>query len=217
MWVKFRDTLYDIKMRKMDSDRSLKMFALSFALVFIVLIFLRVYVFSSVVVSGTSMENTLKSGDLLIVDKLREPKRGDIVVFYVATIDDNGNITYELNEKGEKIFYIKRIIADSGDTIYWIDGNVSIEYETDEGRYHVDLSETYTKDKSSTYSMDPLGDNAKGISVPENKVFVMGDNRKVSKDSREIGFVDKRLILGVVPEFVVKNKGTKLRYLFRLF
>ena len=133
--------------------------------------------FRIVIVSGPSMKNTLIDGDYLLLlsnNIYPNPKHGDIIV---ASKDNFKN--------GEPI--IKRVIATEGQT-------VDIDFEA--GVVYVDgvaLQEDYTL--TPTNLME-------GISFPivveEDCLFVMGDNRNESKDSRnpEIGLVDKREVLG---------------------
>ena len=133
--------------------------------------------FRVVVVSGPSMQNTLIDGDyLLLIGKpfYTQPARGDIIV---AAKDSYGN--------GTPI--VKRIIATEGQV-------VDIDFET--GVVTVDgeiLDEPYIKNltRMSEGMVFPL-------KVEEGCVFVMGDNRMNSKDSRDpvIGLIDKREILG---------------------
>ncbi len=139
-------------------------------------------------VDGTSMLNTLRHGEMLIVtDLFYHPQREDIIVFH-----QTGNT---LNEP-----VVKRVIATEGE---WI----SIEKENshslivtiyDENMQNpVVLEEDYANyDQGiSTYRYD-----GEPKQVPEGCIFVMGDNRGNSLDSRaqSIGFVDVRRILGKV-------------------
>ena len=142
------------------------------AILIIFLIFFRV-----VVVSGPSMQNTLVDGDyLLLVGKpfYTQPARGDIIV---AAKDSYGN--------GTPI--VKRIIATEGQV-------VDIDFET--GVVMVDgiaLEEPYIK------SLTKLSEGVQfPLKVEPGCVFVMGDNRMNSKDSRDpiIGQIDTREILG---------------------
>ena len=125
---------------------------------------------------GLSMEPTIMSGDKLSVEKTEgTPKCGDIVVI----------------SWGEDNVYIKRVIAVGGQTL-WLD------YDGD--RIVVDgeeLSEPYIK--GSTYS-GVTENYLVPYNMPEGKVFVMGDNRGESIDSRssEIGLIDEKDIIGRV-------------------
>lgn len=127
-------------------------------------------------VDGSSMEPTLHNGDRLISSRLfYTPDYGDIVV-----------IT-QPNPKNEPL--IKRVIATEGQV-------VDIDFKT--GIVSVDgnqLLEPYTKEPTySKYDVDFP------IEVPQGHVFVMGDNRNDSWDSRDsaVGMVDERYILGRV-------------------
>ena len=133
--------------------------------------------FRVVVVTGSSMYNTLIDGDYLLLISstfYRQPQQGDIIVASKDSFDDGKPI-------------VKRVIATEGQF-------VDIDFET--GTVYVDgvaLEEAYTYTKTT---LD------EGVSFPlrveTGHVFVLGDNRDRSKDSRspEIGQVDHREILG---------------------
>lgn len=128
-------------------------------------------------VSGASMRETLQNGDkLLVVNRhlCGEYRQGDIVIFQRPDFED-----------GEQI--VKRVIATAGQTVD-IDfnaGAVSVDGEV--------LEEPYTREP--TWLDEGL---EFPVTVPEGCVFVMGDNRNDSKDSRyvELGSVDTRHIIG---------------------
>ena len=143
----------------------------------ILLVFL--LLFRVVVVSGGSMNQTLFDGDyLLLINNVfySEPKQGDIIVASKESFKD-----------GEPI--IKRVIATEGQWVD-IDFNMGVVYVNGTA-----LDEPYTATPTNLYE---------GVNFPllvdEGCIFVMGDNRNASKDSRstEIGQVDKREILGKV-------------------
>lgn len=144
------------------------------ALVACVLIF--VFAFRIVGVEGGSMEDTLIEGDRLIITKLFfEPEYGDIVVLRKDTFSTKP--------------IVKRIIATEGQVV---------EIDFDLGIVYVDgnaLDEPYTKTPTNSRQ-----DFIRRVEVPEGCVFVMGDNRNRSTDSRTdtIGCVDTRYILGEV-------------------
>ena len=133
--------------------------------------------FRIVVVSGPSMNNTLIDGDwLLLLSNViyREPERGDIIVASKDSFDEGAPI-------------IKRVIATEGQTV---------DIDFDAGIVMVNgaaLDEPYTL--TPTNLMEGM---VFPLTVDEGCVFVMGDNRNVSKDSRstEIGLIDCRQILG---------------------
>ena len=136
-----------------------------------------VLVFRVVVVSGPSMYDTLWDGDwLLLISNAfyQEPEFGDIVVVCQDSYND-----------GEPI--VKRVIATEGQTV---------DIDFDAGVVYVDgiaLQEDYT------YTPTNMQEGvAFPLTVEEGCIFVLGDNRNRSKDSRspEIGLVDKREVLG---------------------
>jgi len=103
-------------------------------------------------------------------------KRGDIVVF------ENQETAEELKkqEKDESGF-VKRVVGVAGDTVTIRDGYVVVNKET--------LPEPYTLKPRSTFGGTEVQD-CEAVTVPEGKLMVLGDNRKVSLDSRQIGFID---------------------------
>lgn len=156
--------------------------AVVFSLAFVVLLF--TFIFRIVGVDGPSMLNTLQDGNRLIICNINyTPKHGDIVV--LPTKDES-----------VKKPLIKRIIAVGGDT-------VDINYGTNQvfvnGKAQ---AEPYIKDSdiidpSIYHDYDPT---KMPITVPKGYVFVMGDNRNNSLDSRSshIGMIDSRYIMGKV-------------------
>lgn len=128
-------------------------------------------------VRGTSMYPTLNNGDkMLVSDFFFTPKAGDVVVFKKDEYDPDRAL-------------VKRVIATEGQ---------EINIDFDRGIVYVDgksLEEDYISELTTT-KLDFIGPKK----VPEGCVFVMGDNRNMSTDSRksEIGMVDSRLILGKV-------------------
>ncbi len=130
-------------------------------------------------VDGDSMNNTLQDGELMLVWSLGyTPQQGDIVVLNKTTADHLG---------GRAI--VKRVIATGGQT-------VDIDYAT--STVYVDgevLDEPYIWEPM----IDRLGPQGQThIEVPEGSIFVMGDNRNGSDDSRDIliGTVDEDYVLG---------------------
>ena len=145
------------------------------ALLICVLVF--VFVMRIMDVHGTSMVPTLHNGDkVLVSDLFYEPARGDIVVFKKDGYDDNKAL-------------VKRVVAVAGDVVN-IDFDRGIVYINGEA-----AEEDYI-DVLTTTKIDFIGPQT----VPENCLFVMGDNRNASTDSRDkrIGMVDKRLVIGKV-------------------
>ena len=139
------------------------------------------YVGQRTVVHGDSMDNTLKDGQNLIMDKIsyrfHDPERFDIVIF-------PGPV-----ENGEHPYYIKRVIGLPGETVQIKDGKVYIdEKELTEDVYGI-----------TDYIEEP-GIAREPIALGEDEYFCLGDNRPVSYDSRyeAVGVVDRSEFIGKV-------------------
>lgn len=143
----------------------------------IICVILFIFFIRIIDVSGTSMNPTLLNGDkMLVSDLFYRPKAGDVVVFKTDSYDPDKAL-------------VKRIIATEGQEI-------NIDFEN--GIVYVNgdpIQEDYINELTNT-KLDFIGPQT----VPEGCVFVMGDNRNASTDSRkkEIGMVDERMILGRV-------------------
>lgn len=132
--------------------------------------------FDSTQVAGHSMNDTLKDGDTVLIDKVcyefREPKRYDLIIFEpkVANVSK---------------YYVKRIIGLPGETVLIRDGKVYIDGK----RLESDLIET------EIYN---AGLAAEPIVLGSNQFFVLGDNRNNSDDSRfsNVGLVSGKDIIG---------------------
>jgi signal peptidase I len=154
----------------------------------VIALFIRTFIVQAFKIPSGSMLETLQIGDQILVNKFiygvkipftdgrvlipfKDPKRGDIVVF-------------EYPEDPSKDF-IKRVVAVAGDTVAIIDKQLYVN-----GKPVAD--EPY-----AMYSTLPThADNMTPVVVPEDKLFVMGDNRDNSHDSRFWGFVDLSAVKG---------------------
>jgi signal peptidase I len=125
-------------------------------------------------VEGQSMAPTLADQDRLIVNKLiyrlGAPRRGDIVMLYYPIDPDKS--------------FVKRVIAEEGDTVRIVDGRVYVN--------GVPLSDEYVPTEYRSH--DDWGPQT----IPEGYYFVMGDHRNNSSDSRHWGMVPKKYIIGKV-------------------
>jgi signal peptidase I len=133
-------------------------------------------------VNGPSMEKTLYHNEMLLVsDLLYEPKRGDIIVFH-----DTGYYNEAI---------VKRIIAVGGDTIN-IDFATWTVTVTDKNGNTFVVDEDYAFFDENRHNQ--MSTQHYPCEIPEGKLFVMGDNRYNSSDSRfdAIGLVDEREVLG---------------------
>ena len=133
------------------------------------------------IVEGNSMQNTLQDNDkLLITNFMYEPEQKDVIVVYSEALD--------------KII-VKRVIATEGQIVRITSTDVYVDgIRLDESDY------VYTGDYNfgmSEYKYLPKGEVFE-ITVPEGEIFVMGDHRNDSKDSRDIGTIPEECIIGKV-------------------
>lgn len=164
--------------KKKNSLREAVEYAESLAVVFVVMLLIFTFIARPATVDGESMIPTLQNGERLVISNLfYEPTAGDIVVL-CGEAD---------REEGKNL--IKRIIATEGQTI-------DIDFEA--GEVYVDgqkLDEPYILEP--TY----LDEGTEfPLTVPEGEIFVMGDNRNGSRDSRSltVGTVKEEYIVGRV-------------------
>lgn len=156
------------KPRKIDSVFD---FVELFVFTLLAVMVLTSFFFRNSIVDGDSMNGTLKDGEhLIITDVFYTPERGDIIVFEDFTIDTTEPL-------------VKRVIAVEGDMIRVTGGNVYVNEEL--------ITEPYVSSLETRKDV-PL------MTVPEGEVFVMGDNRGDSHDSRDFGTVSVDSILGKV-------------------
>lgn len=155
-------------------------------------LFIRTFVIQAFKIPSGSMLNTLLIGDHILVNKFiygiknplngntwipfKEPDRRDIVVF-----------KYPVNPAQD---YIKRVVGIEGDTIEIKNKKVYVNGEPQDEEYAIFLDS-----KVLPGSIQPR-DNMGPITVPENSLFVMGDNRDNSYDSRFWNFVDLKAVKG---------------------
>ncbi len=144
----------------------------------IVALLIKTFVVQAFRIPSESMVPTLEVGDRVLVNKLsydaHDLNRGDVVVF-----DRPSGLPAGPDDPKE---LIKRVIGLPGDTIVAKDGSIYV----DDRR----LDEPYLSDAASTYNLD------EPITVPEGQVWVMGDNRTNSEDSRSFGPIDADTIVG---------------------
>lgn len=160
------------------------------------------YIFSFSVVSGDSMYPTLNGDDrILALEVAYTPQRGDIVIIDNRTaglIDENGNVT---EKEALNCMISKRIVAVSGDTIDFDfeNGTVTVNDEVLQESY---ISEPTTRNEEPAFEYP--------LTIPEGYVFVLGDNRNISMDSRHSN-------IGLVPEDEVIGKAILRVYPFNAF
>jgi signal peptidase I len=150
----------------------IKEFLQSLVIAAVLAFFIITFVAQSFVVDGRSMEPTLHNGERLFVNKFiyrfHPPERGDIIVF--------------TPQGAPKKKYIKRVIGLPGETVSFKDGQTYINGEP--------IAESYIN--------EPVDQETGTYQIPQESVFVMGDNRNHSADSRFsiVGYVDYNSISG---------------------
>jgi signal peptidase I len=170
--------------------------------VFAIAIFLFIYLllFQPHKIKGASMSPTFPDGEYLLTDKvtyrMREPQRGDVIVFKARVA------------QGEE--FIKRIIGLPGESVSIKNGKIFIN--------NIALNENVYLDSGIITSGSAFLQDEISIIVPKDEYFVLGDNRPHSSDSRSWGFVTKKEISGRawLVYWPPKNAGvvSKIKYNF---
>ncbi|OFI49217.1 signal peptidase I [Floricoccus tropicus] len=185
-----------------------------FIVISLLFILTRVFIWAPVDVKGHSMDPNLADGQRLIMINSKNLNYSDIVV---------ANET----EDGENKKIIKRVIGLPGDSVEFNNDTLTINGKTHEEPYLDEYKKEFKKDRlKETYSYDQFFQEKAAevpaftvdsndsptfkIVVPENQYLLLGDNRVISKDSREVGTFEKEDIMGkaVFRIWPFKNIGT---------
>ena len=177
---------------KEKTKSNVKEYIESIIIAILIALFIRTFIICAYKIPSRSMVETLLVGDHILVNKflygvkipllrntiipVREPKRGEIVVFIFP------------NDRSKD--FIKRVIGVGGDTIEIKNKKIFIN-----GKEYSDSYGIYSDNIIYPATMQPR-DNFGPITVPKNSIFVMGDNRDESLDSRFWGFVDLKDVEG---------------------
>lgn len=139
-----------------------------YIVIIIVVILIRAFIVTPVIVDGDSMNPTLKNNELVLLNKWDKSfDRFDIVV---------------LKYKNEKL--VKRIVGLPGEHIKYVDSKLYVNNKV--------VEEGFISDYTADFDITLLEETK----IPEHKYFVMGDNRNNSTDGRYIGFVDEKDLVG---------------------
>lgn len=173
------------KKKKPDKKKSFAEELVSTLLYIIVItgifVAIRTFLFAPVSVEGDSMNPTLEHEDRLLLNKVSSIDRFDIVVFPAP-------------EDGNKQF-IKRVIGVPGDEIAYYEQTLYINGEPVTEDY-VDLTQE-SQEITDYYNGDFTLSSLQGVEkVPDGMLFVLGDNRVNSKDSRSFGFIPEESVIG---------------------
>ena len=180
---------------------------------------IRINFFDYLYVSGSSMYPTLEDKQMILVDKtIKDFKRGQVVSFHASP----NNPSPDSKDK----MYIKRIIGLPGDTVTYKDGKLYVndkevnqkflslkgndyKMESSEGTQKPSLSTRWDLGSLSEVNPNFNSWSRNQIKVPDGSVFVLGDHRSVSFDSRYFGFVKMETIQGVNRSFFWDNEQQK--------
>lgn len=146
---------------------------LPYLLIVVIVVLIRTFLVTPAKVDGSSMEPTLKNNNLVILNKL-DYKLNDIKRFDIVVVDYNG----------ERL--IKRIIGLPGEHVEFKENTLYVD--------GVIVNEDFNHKKTPDFKLEEIG----YMKIPGDKYFVVGDNRTGSSDSRVIGLIDRKEILGSV-------------------
>lgn len=143
-----------------------------YVIIIILVVLIRTFIITPVIVSGDSMNPTLNNGELLLVRKIgyneKTIDRFDIIV---------------IKEGNEEI--IKRVIGLPGEYVSYKNDKLYVNHKV--------VKEDYIHRKTDDFNLEEI---CTCSIIPEGKYLVLGDNRPISKDSRSIGLIDEEDIIG---------------------
>ena len=176
----------------MEKKKIIKEYLEPIAIAILIALFIRTFVVQAFKIPSSSMEPTLQVGDHLLVNKFiygikfpfigtkyfqfRKPQRGDIIVF--------------IYPKDRSKDFIKRVIGTEGEKVQIVRNKIYINNQLIEDPWG-----RYDQRASSTRYLQPM-EIFGPVTVPVNSVFVLGDNRDNSQDSRFWGFVNVNEVKG---------------------
>lgn len=150
-----------------------------YIIIIIVVVLIRTYIVTPVIVRGDSMDYTLKNGQVLFLSKIsykvHNIKRFDIIV--IKDIDED--------------LIIKRVIGMPGDYVEYKDNKLYIN--------HKEVKDKYGLGETNDFNLEEIckiNNNKCNKKIPEDMYLALGDNREVSADSRIKGLFNKKQILG---------------------
>lgn len=146
-----------------------------YIIILAVVLCIKFFVVTPIRVNGPSMEPTLKNGDIMILNEIgkyfRKYERFDIVVIHAKVYDKNEDI-------------IKRIIGLPGDSIFYKDDILYVNGEK--------VDEPFSREKTKDFDMDLFNVST----IPDGYYLVLGDNRVNSTDSRILGLIKEKDMMG---------------------
>ncbi len=180
-------------MSQQDKKKSvLREYTEAFIIAILLAVFIRTFIIQAFKIPSGSMLPTLQIGDHLLVSKfyygVKMPFTGKTLIPWHSP--EHGDVVVFKYPKDRSIDYIKRVIGVPGDTLKIVNKKIFINDKPIEDPHAHFMSTTIFKG-----SVSPR-DNFGPITVPQGKIFAMGDNRDNSSDGRFWGFVDQQDIRG---------------------
>lgn len=166
---------------KANTKKELISWIKTIAITAILIFLIHNFLMTAITVNGFSMSPTFEDREKVLVNRVSKIQRLDIVVFDAPDADD---------------LYIKRVIGLPGDSVevkddvLYINGNAVDEPYLEENK-----KEVPSANLTGNFTLEELTQESQ---VPEGMLFVMGDNRLDSKDSRIFGFIDEDALIGEV-------------------
>ena len=190
------DEVAETGKKKIDWKKEIREWIVTIVVAALIAFILQTFVMQIACVSGPSMESTLQDKDVLYVNKfMYTPEKGDVVIVNTEKLIDKNDPYYE--QKLKEKYHVKRIIATEGDSLYIDDenGDVYVNGEL--------IDEPYINNRTNingAFLFDLIMNGDFSLENPlvlkENEIFVMGDNRQHSLDSRANGPYTEDMIEG---------------------
>lgn len=160
--------------------KEIREWAVAIIIAIVVIAVIRMFLFVSFSVDGLSMDPTLKDGDRVVVNKF---------IYDLGEVEQDDVIVFESNQDSA---YVKRVIGVPGDTVEMVDKTVYLNGEPLQEGYVTHQGESYM----DNFTLSDFG--VEGGTIPEGHYLVLGDNRPISRDSRDFGLITEDSIIGEV-------------------
>lgn len=160
--------------------KEIREWAVAIIIAIVVIAVIRMFLFVSFSVDGLSMDPTFKDGDRVVVNKF---------IYDLGEVEQDDVIVFESNQDSA---YVKRVIGVPGDTVEMVDKIVYLNGEPLQEDYVTHHGESYM----DNFTLSDLG--VEGGAIPEGHYLVLGDNRPISRDSRDFGLITEDSIIGEV-------------------
>lgn len=160
--------------------KEIREWAVAIIIAIVVIAVIRMFLFVSFSVDGLSMDPTFKDGDRVVVNKF---------IYDLGEVEQDDVIVFESNQDSA---YVKRVIGVPGDTVEMVDKTVYLNGEPLQEDYVTHQGESYM----DNFTLSDFG--VEGGTIPEGHYLVLGDNRPISRDSRDFGLITEDSIIGEV-------------------